>query len=504
MPRRGDLTSVLVIGPGREAGSGRAGAAACRVLRAEGLRVAVVVGGSASTMADPDLADATYVEPVTPETVEEVIARERPDALLPAFGGRTAFDTAVALHGSGVLARYGVELIGVELIGADLDAARPDDGSGRGRREVELALVCDRHGAAMVVGSVEHFGPVSVAPAMTLTGADERWMCEVASAVVRGAAAGGRVVRFAVEPRTSRPVVVGVAARVSRSGVLAAGAAGFPIAEVVTRLALGYPLDEVAPVAPVAPVGDRVVVEASGAVGVGRSFPEALNKALRSSPGGPLSWAEPVGDVAALVQAARVAGGRVDVVHRAVRAGADIAELAAATGLDPWLLGRVRRVEEVAREVAAQVGALRPETVVLAKEHGLSDAQIGQLRHLTEDEVRELRRALGLLPHRPVPSGTAPRVVVLGPDAGSDDTCALAEAGYEVVVVDPGPEAVPAGHRAYREPITVETVLDVVAAEGAARVLVSGRAPLGLAARLRAAGVSVLGVGPGAVAGSFP
>lgn len=136
VPRRRKLTSVLVIGSGLD----HAGAVACRVFKAEGLRVTVVNGDPVSAMTDPESADATYVEPVTPETVEMVIAVERPNALLPTVGG---LDTAVALYESGALARYGVELLRglsrfstngapvTELaMGHTLDELR-DDGTGK-------------------------------------------------------------------------------------------------------------------------------------------------------------------------------------------------------------------------------------------------------------------------------------------------------------------------------------------------------------------------------------
>jgi len=122
MPKRTDLSSILLIGSGpivigQACEFDYSGTQACRVLRAEGLRVSLVNSNPATIMTDPEFADATYVEPVTPEFVEKVIAAERPDALLATLGGQTALNTAVALHENGVLQRYGVE-----LIGADIDA----------------------------------------------------------------------------------------------------------------------------------------------------------------------------------------------------------------------------------------------------------------------------------------------------------------------------------------------------------------------------------------------
>src|SRR5579884_1414844 len=120
MPRRDDLQSVLVIGSGpivigQAAEFDYSGTQACRVLKAEGLRVILVNSNPATIMTDPEIADATYVEPITPEFVEKIIAKERPDALLPTLGGQTALNTAVALAKSGVLDAYGVELIGANI-----------------------------------------------------------------------------------------------------------------------------------------------------------------------------------------------------------------------------------------------------------------------------------------------------------------------------------------------------------------------------------------------------
>src|SRR5690606_8695509 len=120
MPKRSDLSHVLVIGSGpivigQACEFDYSGTQACRVLRAEGLRVTLVNSNPATIMTDPEFADATYVEPITPDIVEKIIAKERPDALLATLGGQTALNTAVALYESGVLERYGVELIGARV-----------------------------------------------------------------------------------------------------------------------------------------------------------------------------------------------------------------------------------------------------------------------------------------------------------------------------------------------------------------------------------------------------
>jgi len=117
MPKRTDIKSIMIIGAGpiiigQACEFDYSGAQACKALRAEGYRVILVNSNPATIMTDPDMADATYIEPITPEMVEKIIIREKPDALLPTMGGQTALNTAMALHASGALERHGVELIG--------------------------------------------------------------------------------------------------------------------------------------------------------------------------------------------------------------------------------------------------------------------------------------------------------------------------------------------------------------------------------------------------------
>ena len=125
MPRRTDLHSVLVIGSGpivigQAAEFDYSGTQALRVLKDEGIRVILVNSNPATIMTDPEFADATYIEPITPETVEKIIAKERPDAILPTLGGQTALNTAIALDERGALERYGVELIGANIAAINL------------------------------------------------------------------------------------------------------------------------------------------------------------------------------------------------------------------------------------------------------------------------------------------------------------------------------------------------------------------------------------------------
>ena len=668
MPRRADLRSVLVIGSGpivigQACEFDYSGTQACRVLREEGLRVVLVNSNPATIMTDPELADATYLEPITPEMVTRVIERERPDALLATLGGQTALNTAMALHHAGVLAEHGVELIGanvdaiqagedrqrfkavVERVGADsarsvvattldgcLAAAaqlgyplvvRPSftmggAGSGLARdeaqlrriaeaglqaspttevlleesllgwKEYELELMRDVADNVVVVCSIENVDPmgvhtgdsVTVAPAMTLTDREYQRMRDIALAVIRevGVDTGGCNIQFAVHPGDGRIVVIEMNPRVSRSSALASKATGFPIAKIAARLALGYRLDEIrnditgetpASFEPALdyvavkvprfafekfPGADRTLTTHMKSVGeamaLGRSFPEALQKALRSleSPHAQLAWGAAEDEVDVTTRLARAAvphDGRLRAVQRALQAGGSVEELHDATGIDPWFLDQLALLEEVAAEVR-DAPRLDGELLRRAKRHGFSDSAIGDLRSLDEDVVRGVRHALGLRPvfktvdtcagefaartpyhyssydeETEVAARSEPAVVILGSGPNRigqgiefDYSCvhaslALRERGLRTVMVNCNPETVSTDYdtsdRLYFEPLTLEDVLEVVHAEQEAGpvlgvlVQLGGQTPLGLARRLAEAGVPVLGTAPEAI-----
>ncbi|MFZ8982346.1 MAG: carbamoyl phosphate synthase large subunit, partial [Candidatus Nanopelagicales bacterium] len=177
MPKRDDIASVLVIGSGpivigQACEFDYSGTQACRVLKAEGIRVILVNSNPATIMTDPEFADATYVEPITPDFVERIIERERPDALLATLGGQTALNAAMALHRSGALERYGVE-----LIGADVDAIERGENRELFRAIVEQvgaesarSAIC--HSIEDCLAAVDSLGyPVVVRPSFTMGGA---------------------------------------------------------------------------------------------------------------------------------------------------------------------------------------------------------------------------------------------------------------------------------------------------------------------------------------------
>ncbi|MFJ3480505.1 carbamoyl-phosphate synthase large subunit, partial [Streptomyces microflavus] len=672
MPKRSDIQSVLVIGSGpivigQAAEFDYSGTQACRVLKAEGLRVILVNSNPATIMTDPEIADATYVEPITPEFVEKIIAKERPDALLPTLGGQTALNTAISMHEQGVLEKYGVELIGanVEAInkGEDRDlfkgvveavkakigygeSARSvichtmDDviagvdtlggypvvvrpsftmggaGSGfahdeeelrriagqgltlspttevlleesiLGWKEYELELMRDRNDNVVVVCSIENFDPmgvhtgdsITVAPAMTLTDREYQRLRDVGIAIIRevGVDTGGCNIQFAIDPADGRVIVIEMNPRVSRSSALASKATGFPIAKIAAKLAVGYTLDEIPnditekTPASFEPTLDYVVVKAprfafekfpsadstltttmksvGEAMAIGRNFTEALQKALRSleKKGSQFAFTGPVGDKAELLaEAVRPTDGRINTVMQAIRAGATQEEVFDATKIDPWFVDQLFLIKEIADELAA-ADKLGPELLAEAKRHGFSDVQIGEIRSLREDVVREVRHALGIRPvyktvdtcaaefaaktpyfyssydeESEVAQRTKPAVIILGSGPNRigqgiefDYSCvhasfALSDAGYETVMVNCNPETVSTDYdtsdRLYFEPLTLEDVLEIVHAESLAGpiagviVQLGGQTPLGLSQALKDNGVPVVGTSPEAI-----
>jgi carbamoyl-phosphate synthase large subunit len=667
VPRRDDLKSVLVIGSGPIViGQGcefdYSGTQACRVLKSEGIRVSLVNSNPATIMTDPEFADATYVEPITVETLEKVIAIQRPDALLPTLGGQTALNAAVALHDQGVLRKYNVELIGANInairagedrerfkeivtgLGAEVPASRicrdldeclevAQDlgypvvirpsftlgglGSGIARdeadlrriagagldasptrevlleqsilgwKEFELELMRDARDNVVVVCSIENIDPmgvhtgdsVTVAPALTLTDREYQRMRDTAIAIMRavGVDTGGCNIQFAVEPRTGRMVVIEMNPRVSRSSALASKATGFPIAKIAARLAIGYTLDEIPnditgqTPASFEPALDYVVVKVprfafekfpgadttltthmksvGEAMAIGRSFPEALQKALRSleSNHGPFGFKEgPQPDAESLLRACGTPhDGRLATIQQALRAGATRDDVASRTGIDPWFIEQIEHVNQIAEQLR-HAPALDAQMIRTAKGNGFSDAQLAELRGTTETVIREIRWGLGVRPvyhtvdtcaaefaartpylystyddETEVPPGDKPKVIILGSGPNRigqgiefDYACvhasfALAEAGYETVMVNCNPETVSTDYdtsgRLYFEPLTLEDVLEVVRAEQAtgtvAGVIVQlgGQTPLGLARALEAARVPVVGTSPEAI-----
>jgi carbamoyl-phosphate synthase large subunit len=667
MPGRTDLRSILLIGSGpiiigQACEFDYSGTQAAKVLRAEGYRVVLVNSNPATIMTDPEFADATYIEPITADVVAEIIARERPDALLPTLGGQTALNVATELARSGVLERHGVEMIGagveaidraedrglfketMEGIGLEVPRAgyarsvdeaieiardigypvmiRPSfilggGGTGiaddeeellrvarngidtspvseilveesvQGWKEYELEVMRDRKGNAVVVCSIENFDPmgvhtgdsITVAPIQTLSDREYQEMRDDGIRVLQaiGVETGGSNVQFAVDPETGRRLVIEMNPRVSRSSALASKATGFPIAKIAALLAVGFTLDEIAnditqaTPASFEPALDYTVVKiprfdfakfpsasttlgtsmrsVGEAMAIGRTFSEALQKALRSLENGRAGLnADPaeeamfknVDDTMLEQMVSIPTPDRVYAMGEALRRGWDVDRVASLSSVDPWFVDQMAEIVEVRHELEEG----KDDDVLLeAKRYGFSDRQIAHLWDESETAVRSRRLESGIIrtyktvdtcaaefeAHTPYMYGTfedesevlpaaKPRVVVLGSGPNRigqgiefDYCCvhasfALRDAGYETVMINCNPETVSTDYdtsdRLYFEPLTVEDVLGVIDAEQPVAVVVQlgGQTPLNLAAQLEAAGVHIAGTSPSAIA----
>ena len=664
MPRDKSIESVLVIGSGpivigQACEFDYSGTQACRVLRAEGIRVILINSNPATIMTDPEFADATYIEPITPEVIEKILEKERPSAVLATLGGQTALNAAMALHERGAFEKYGAKLIGadvnaikrgedrevfkkiVETIGGksarsqichsmqeclvaaqDLKypvVVRPSFtmgglGSGIaynesdlqqiagaglrhspttevlleesiiGWKEYELEVMRDHNDNVVIVCSIENIDPmgvhtgdsITVAPAMTLTDVEYQKLRDLSIDIIRevGVATGGCNIQFAVNPLDGRIIVIEMNPRVSRSSALASKATGFPIAKIATKLAIGYSLDEIdnditkSTPASFEPALDYVVVKVprfafekfpeadvrltttmksvGEVMAIGRSFPEALQKALRSleKVGATFTWQQMNKDE--LLKKMQIPTEfRLQQVQMAMANGATVDEVYQATKIDPWFLEQINQINHQADSVSKSA-ELSKELLRASKMMGFSDAQIATLRNTQESQIKIARDNFKLHPvYKTVDtcagefaaltpyyysaydeeSEVLPRsktaVIILGSGPNRigqgiefDYSCvhasfALREAGYETIMINCNPETVSTDYdtsdRLYFEPLTLEDVLEVIAAEYAAGPVLGviaqlgGQTPLGLARGLLEAGIPILGTSPDAI-----
>src|SRR5260221_2198345 len=607
-------------------------------------------------MTDPELADATYVEPLTPEFLEKIVEKERPDALLPTVGGQTALNLALALAERGILDKWSVKLIGAnehamrlaedrELfkeamleIGAEVPRSgrarsleeahaivreiglpgvvRPSlplggwgggaagtaqdlDGvvrhglrespagevlieeSVEGWKEFELEVMRDLADNVIIICSIENFDAmgvhtgdsITVAPQMTLSDRQYQGMRDEAKAIIRkvGVDTGGSNIQFAIDPATGRRVVIEMNPRVSRSSALASKATGFPIAKIAALLAVGYRLDEIAnditqkTPACFEPSLDYVVVKiprwtfekfpkadprlsiqmksVGEAMAIGRTFAEALGKAIRSleigrdgldDGRGPLPREE------LLEKLSVPTWERIFHLRRAFVAGMTVEEIAASTRIDPWFLDAIRTMIETERGFSGRrLLDVSREEWRGAKRLGLSDRSLARVLGAEERGGRERRQALGVSPvFKTIDTCAAEfeaetpyfystyqdeneslrtakkKIVILGGGPNRigqgiefDYCCvhacyALSEAGYETVMINCNPETVSTdydtSHRLYFEPLTFEddsARLDNDRPDGVL-VQFGGQTPLKLARPLEAAGYPIAGTSP--------
>ncbi len=518
MPKRTDIKSILIIGAGpivigQACEFDYSGTQACKALREEGYRVILINSNPATIMTDPDIADRTYIEPINAEIVEEIIKKEKPDAILPTVGGQTALNCAIDLAKKGILAKYGVELIGasIEAINKAEDRAlfqkamdkigletpknaivhnmeeawgvfediglpaiiRPSftmggagggvaytkeeyqniieygltispthevliDESIIGWKEYEMEVVRDKNDNTIIICSIENVDPmgvhtgdsITVAPALTLTDKEYQRMRNASIAVLReiGVETGGSNVQFAVNPTDGRMTVIEMNPRVSRSSALASKATGFPIAKVAAKLAVGYTLDEIknditggATPASFEPTIDYVITKipkftfekfkgsdnllsssmksVGEVMGIGRSFIESFQKALRSLEGNLSGLDEVViaaEDVDTRLKIIKeklklAAPNRILLIAQAMREGISCEEINQITFYDPWFLEQIFAVICVEAKVRKEGLPKNRQEFFDLKRMGFSDKRLAKLSGLTEKEVRELR-----------------------------------------------------------------------------------------------------------------
>jgi carbamoyl-phosphate synthase large subunit len=662
MPRRTDLQKILIIGSGpivigQACEFDYSGTQAVKALREEGFEVVLVNSNPATIMTDPEMAARTYVEPLTPEMVAKVIARERPQALLPTLGGQTGLNLAVALAEDGTLDRYGVELIGAKLhairkaedrelfkeamerIGLALPRSgyvkslndarqivrqvgypviiRPSftlGGTGGsvaynpeeleeairwglqqspvgtvlveesviGWKEFELEVMRDLKDNVVIICSIENFDPmgihtgdsITVAPAQTLTDKEYQIMRDAAVAIIReiGVETGGSNIQFAVNPEDGRLVVIEMNPRVSRSSALASKATGFPIAKIAAKLAVGYTLDEIrnditretpASFEPTIdycvvkfprwafekfPEADQTLTTQMKSVGeamaIGRTFKEALQKAVRSleQDRWGLTLDAPIADLDELRAKIRVPNAeRVFAIAEGYRRGLATQEIYSLSRIDPWFLEQIREIVEFEDAIRGS-GIGDREALRKAKQMGFSDRRIAELAGTTELDVRSARIRHGIratfkmvdtcgaefIAYTPylystyeeedeAPPTDRQKVVILGSGPNRigqgiefDYCCvhaafALKELGVEAIMVNCNPETVSTDYdtsdRLYFEPLTFEDVMNIVERERPLGVIVQfgGQTPLKLAVPLQKAGVPILGTSSDAI-----
>jgi carbamoyl-phosphate synthase large subunit len=664
VPKRTDIRKILLIGSGpivigQACEFDYSGTQACKALREEGFEVVLVNSNPATIMTDPEMADRTYIEPLTPEYVAKVIARERPDAMLPTVGGQTGLNLAVALAEDGTLDRYGVELIGAKLpaiktaedrnlFGAAMErlglampkgfyASSPEDalagmrqrrmqfpliirpsftlgGTGGsvayhpeeleasikwglqqsplqqvlveesviGWKEFELEVMRDLKDNVVIICSIENFDPmgvhtgdsITVAPAQTLTDKEYQIMRDASLAIIReiGVETGGSNIQFGINPVDGRMVVIEMNPRVSRSSALASKATGFPIAKIAAKLAVGYTLDELrnditretpASFEPAIdycvvkiprwafekfPEADQTLTTQMKSVGevmaIGRTFKEALQKAVRSleQDRWGLALDRPITDLDELRQKIRIPNAdRCFAIGEAYRRGLGTREIHELSAIDPWFLDNMRQIVEYEAVITA-AGLGDADVIRRAKQMGFADKRIAQLIGATEEEVRRTRIEAGIKPvykmvdtcaaefvaHTPylystyeeedeAPPTPREKVVILGSGPNRigqgiefDYACvhaafALRDAGVEAIMVNCNPETVSTDYdtsdRLYFEPLTFEDVMNIVEREQPRGVIVQfgGQTPLKLVVPLERAGVPILGTPPDAI-----
>jgi carbamoyl-phosphate synthase large subunit len=659
MPKDQTLQSILIIGSGpivigQAAEFDYSGTQACLALKEEGYRIILVNNNPATIMTDEVHADAVYFEPLTVESLEKIMAKERPDGLLATFGGQTGLNLAFQLHEKGILKKYKVKLLGtpIEAIkkGEDREAFRqlmyelgepvPESeiitnvedaiafaekvgfpiiirpaytlgGSGggiaasmeefiflvekglaespitqcliersvAGYKEIEYEVMRDHTDTCITVCNMENVDPVGVhtgdsivvAPSQTLTDEEYHMLRSAAVKIISALGIiGGCNIQFALDPFSKNYYLIEVNPRVSRSSALASKATGYPIARIAAKLAVGYTLAELLnPVtkntyASFEPALDYVVVKfprlpfdkfpyanrllgtqmkATGEVmAMDRNMERAFQKAVHSLEGENIGLLLPslqkmtTEELKQLITKAD--DRRFFAILELFRRGESIETVHQLTKIDHFFLNSFQQLitlEKKAMETNMQ--NVDANTLQILKEKGFSDFFLANVWNVSESEVREKRKSLGIVPsykmvdtcaaefhsetdyyyssyfgENELKESDKQKVLIIGSGpirigqgiefdySSVHSVYALQQEGYETVLINSNPETVSTdftvANRLYFEPLTFEDVLNVIEAEQIDKVIVQfgGQTAINLVKGLEEAGVNIVGV----------
>ncbi|MBU0627611.1 MAG: carbamoyl-phosphate synthase large subunit [Nanoarchaeota archaeon] len=664
MPKRTDIKKILVIGSGpivigQAAEFDYSGTQACKALREEGYKVVLVNSNPATIMTDPDMADAIYIEPLNPETVAEIIRKEKPDGLLGTMGGQTGLNLAVKLSKMGILEEYNVKVLGTSIAsieeGEDRELFKnlmkrigepiPESqtvttveqakefvkkiglpavirpaytlgGTGGGIAftdeeleditqqginlspinqvliekailginewgEFELEVMRDKNDNCIIICPMENFDPMGIhtgesivtAPTQTLNDHDFQVLRTSAIKVIRALKVeGGCNIQFGLNYKTGEYRIIEVNPRVSRSSALASKATGYPIARIAAKIAIGMTLDEIPndvtkeTKACFEPTIDYVVVKiprwpfdkfstADKRIGtqmkstgetmaIGRTFEEALQKAIRSLEVGRFGLGHDPKDKISnnkeeIIQNLKVATHkRLMYIRDAIKIGITPSEIHKLTGINQWFLEKIKNIYELGNTIK-----FTKESITEAKRNGFSDIQIAGITKKTEEDIRNFRKENSILPtykmvdtcaaefkaYTPYlystyesedesnPTDNDKKVIIvgggpirIGQGIEFDYACvhsvfALREMGYEALIINNNPETVSTdfdtSDKLYFEPLTYEDVLNIIERENPKGVILQfgGQTPINMAMKLQKAGVNILGTQPEAI-----
>lgn len=517
MPLNKSLKTVMIIGSGpivigQAAEFDYSGTQACKSIKEEGIKTILINSNPATIMTDMNVADKVYIEPITIDTVEKIIEKERPDGLLAGFGGQTALNLAMNLKEKGILDKYGVKLLGVKpdtikkaedreafkelmleinepiaesIISTKIEECREfvkkngypviirpaytlgGTGGGTAHNDEELEEICssgfhnspigqilleqsvagwkeiefevmrDAKGNSMVICSMENIDPVGVhtgdsivvAPAQTLAPHEYNMLRISALKILENLELeGGCNVQFALDYKTDKYIVIEVNPRVSRSSALASKAAGYPIAKIASKIAIGYSLDELknyvtkTSSAYFEPSIDYTVIKypkwafdkfsgaarklgtqmkATGEVmSIGRTFESAMMKALTSleskNQGMRVEHLEGFSNEELMEKISKCDDERMFAIAQAIRQGVNVEDINELTKIDKLFLNGIRNIVDMEERIKSE--HLDEKLLLKAKQMGIADKDIAILKGIDTEEVTNLRKEYGFKP----------------------------------------------------------------------------------------------------------